>query len=149
MLAGPFGAGEVSASATRREILPGKAVTVAAELATWPTVRSSGSVTVQPGVVGDDELDAALVTASTGVSVWTVPWSQLVLLVLVVGALVGGRWARRRRAVQFQARVDRAVAQARAEAADEVRSEVGVCAGVRSQAEAGAQTDRPGHPDVP
>lgn len=108
-LAGPFGTGATAAGAELREVLPGGSTVVTSELRTWPLVRATGHVDVRPWVVGDDVVDAAMRTASAQVTVWTVPWSQLALLVLVGGGVLLVRWLRRRSARQVQARVDAAL----------------------------------------
>ncbi|MCC2313428.1 COG1470 family protein [Cellulomonas xiejunii] len=111
-LAGPFGVAEAEHSTQIREVLPGQSALVEAELRVWPLVRVTGHVDARPWVVGEDVVDAALRGGSADVSVWAVPWSQLALLVLVVGGVLLVRWRRRRTAQQVQARVDEALAAA-------------------------------------
>lgn len=111
-LAGPFGAGAAEHSVELREVLPGQSAAVEAELRVWPLVRATGQVATRPWVVGDDVVDAALRTGTAQVTVWTVPWSQLALVVLVVGGVLGVRWQRRRAARVLQERVDSALAAA-------------------------------------
>ncbi|MBD7918659.1 hypothetical protein H9657_10280 [Cellulomonas sp. Sa3CUA2] len=111
-LAGPFGAGATEDATDVREVLPGQSALVEAELEMWPVVRATGHVDARPWVVGDDVVDAALRTGTAQVTVWAVPWSQLALLVLVVGGVLGVRWWRRRSARQVQARIDAALAEA-------------------------------------
>lgn len=114
-LAGPFGLGSATSTASHREILPGRAVTVEADLRAWPAVRSTGQIEVRPGVVGDDALAVVLLTGSSGFGVWTVPWAQLALVAAVVALLLVVRRTRRRAAARVQARIDAAVAEARTE----------------------------------
>ncbi|MBO3095180.1 COG1470 family protein [Cellulomonas dongxiuzhuiae] len=111
-LAGPFGAGAAEHAVDVREVLPGQSALVEAELEVWPVVRVAGHVDARPWVVGEDVVDAALRTGSAQVAVWVVPWSQLALLVLVVGGVLGVRWGRRRSARRVQARIDAALAEA-------------------------------------
>ncbi|UZN03465.1 hypothetical protein [Cellulomonas sp. S1-8] len=111
-LAGPAGIGAASHTAELREVLPGQSAVVEASLPVWPVVRVTGHVDVRPWVVGEDVVDAAMRAGSAPVTVWAVPWPQLALLVLVVGAVVLVRWWRRRSARQVQARVDEALAAA-------------------------------------
>lgn len=111
-LAGPFGIGEAEHGTEVREVLPGQSALVEAELRVWPLVRVTGHVDVRPWVVGEDVVDAALRGESADVAVWVLPWSQLALLVLVVGGVLLVRWRRRRTAQQVQARVDEALAAA-------------------------------------
>jgi hypothetical protein len=114
-LAGPFGLGTATSTASHREILPGRAVTVEADLPSWPVVRSTGQIEVRPGLVGDDALAIVLMTETAGLTVWTVPWTQLALVAAVVALLLVVRRTRRRAAARVQARIDAAVAQARTE----------------------------------
>ena len=111
-LAGPFGIAEAEHGTEVREVLPGQSALVEAELRVWPLVRVTGHVDVRPWVVGEDVVDAALRGESADVAVWVLPWSQLALLVLVVGGVLLVRWRRRRTAQQVQARVDEALAAA-------------------------------------
>ncbi len=113
-LAGPFGTGAAAAAAELREVLPGGSTVVTSELRVWPLVRTTGHVDVRPWVVGDDVVDAAMRTASAQVTVWVLPWAQLALLALAVGGALLVRWQRRRSAARLQAKVDEAIAAARA-----------------------------------
>lgn len=80
-------------------------------------MRSTGQIEIQPGLVGDDVLAVVLMTDTTGLTVWTVPWAQLVLVAALVALLLVVRRTRRRAATRVQARIDAAVAQARTESA--------------------------------
>lgn len=113
--AGNVRLGSATSTASHREILPGRAVTVEADLRAWPAVRSTGQIEVRPGVVGDDALAVVLLTESSGFGVWTVPWAQLALVAVVVALLLVVRRTRRRAAARVQARIDAAVAEARTE----------------------------------
>lgn len=113
---GPFGVGAASAESGVREVLPGQSLPVTAEVAAWPLVRSTVEVTVTPGVVGEDEVDASLRPVTVTVTTWTLPWAQLVLVALLVGLAFAVRWLRRRAAARTQARIDAAVAAATQEA---------------------------------
>lgn len=109
-LAGPFDMGSDTAELEQREILPSQEVVVETEVSAWPLVRSDGEITVTPVVVGDDEVEAALAAVSLPVSVWTIPWAQLALLALLLGAVVLARRLRRRTAARIEARVQAAIA---------------------------------------
>jgi hypothetical protein len=111
-LAGPGGVGAAEHRAELREVLPGQSAWVEGDLRVWPVVRAAGHVDTRPWVVGDDVVDAALRTGSASVVVWAVPWSQLALLVVVVGGVVLVPWRRRRTAALVQSRVDAALAAA-------------------------------------
>lgn len=106
-------------TADRREVLPGQSVPGEARLSAWPLLLSHVTVSAVPGVVGEDQVDATLAGGSLAVTVWTVPWAQLALLVLLAGGVVLGRRLRRRAAARTQARIDAAVAAATAAAGAE------------------------------
>jgi hypothetical protein len=111
-VAGAFGVGATTGEEEIREILPGQQRTVTTSLRVWPLFFGWGQVTVDPVVVGEDEVAATSATA-TPFTMWVMPWSQLgALAVLVLGILLF-RWSRRRSAARLQARIDAAVAEAR------------------------------------
>lgn len=112
-LTGAFGLGAGTAPVDLREVLPSQSASQEVELDAWPTVRATASVSVTPGVVGEDEVDAALTDAVASVVVWTIPWSQLALVLLVVGGVLAIRWFRRRSAARVEARIAAAVAAAK------------------------------------
>lgn len=115
-VAGPFGWFTAAAAAQEAppQLLPGESwdVTVPVEDVA-PTFRVSATAVVTPLLTdlsgSATSLDAVTATDST----WAVPWSLLVLVLLVVGAVVGTarvvRRRRRRRAEQETARVQEAV----------------------------------------
>jgi len=86
--AGPFGLREHDATANVEEMLPGgsRAVDVGVASA-WPLGRLRLTVDVTPVVTGGDPAGAALRSAGKTVTVWTLPWPQLALVV-VLGAFV-------------------------------------------------------------
>lgn len=109
---GLWGIGRSTEDLTHDEILPGQSVTETAELATWPTFRSSGTLTAAPSVVGTDEIPVELQSAQADYSAWTLPLPQLGLLAVVIGALLLLRRGRRRRALAVEDRIQRAVEEA-------------------------------------
>jgi hypothetical protein len=112
--AGVFGLGSTSAEGPAlREVLPGSSAGGSVEVPAWPLLRATGAVSVEPGVVGDDQITAALATGSADLGVWTLPWPQLVLLLLLVALVLGVRQLRRRRETAVRRRIDAAVAAAR------------------------------------
>jgi hypothetical protein len=110
--AGPWGIARGSASASEREVLPGTSASTTVTIAVAPLFFTWGDVAVTPSVVGEDDVDATLSAASLSFTAWTVPWAQLALVLLVVGAFVMVRVLRRRNAARVQARIDAAVAAA-------------------------------------
>lgn len=115
-LSGPFGIAAVSSTSESREILPGQTAAVTVEVPIWPTFFSSGTIVTTPLRVGDDQIDSSLTAATTDVSVWTIPWSQLALLIALVLTVLLIIGLRRRQARLIQARIDAAVAAASAAA---------------------------------
>ena len=114
-LAGPAGLAAASAADEQREVLPGTTTTSTVQIAVAPLVMAWGEVTVTPDVVGEDDLAGATpATATASFTVWTVPWSQLILLLALVAGVLWARRARRRSAARVQARIDAAVAAATA-----------------------------------
>lgn len=110
--AGPWGLAKGTASATQREVLPGKAAGASVEIAVPPLFLTRGEVAITPSVVGEDQLDATLSAVSVPFTVWAVPWAQLVVILFVVAAFVLVRALRRRAAARVQAKIDAAVAAA-------------------------------------
>jgi hypothetical protein len=109
---GAFGVGATTGEEEIREILPGQQRTVSTSLRVWPLFFGWGQITVDPVVVGEDDVAATSPSATT-FTTWVMPWSQLgALAVLVLGILLL-RWTRRRSAARMQARIDAAVAEAR------------------------------------
>ncbi|MFD3675837.1 WxL protein peptidoglycan domain-containing protein [Streptomyces sp. NPDC058613] len=107
---GMFGA---SVTATGPEdlgdLLPGSALTVTARAdGVAPLLRSSAVVSVQP-VRARDGVDPKLPSVTRSVALWTIPWTLLALILL---AVAGGLWARRRK------RLARAAATASARRGD-------------------------------
>ncbi|AZS38123.1 hypothetical protein CVS47_02774 [Microbacterium lemovicicum] len=113
-LQGPLGAGAAREVSSQREVLPGQATTATVTVPVAPLFFAWGEVRSAPVVVGEDSVEAELASASTAFTVWTVPWSQLVLLLLIVGGFFGWRAVRRRSGARVQARIDAAVAAATA-----------------------------------
>lgn len=111
-VAGAFGIARTSASVERREILPGEEVAVRTEVPVWPLFVGWGEVAVTPSVVGEDEVLAALAAEDASFLVATVPWSQLVLLALLVGVVLLVVWWRRRAARRVEELIAEAVAAA-------------------------------------
>lgn len=124
---GPFGLLPAqSPVADQREILPGQAVASSAEFEVWPLFLTEGTVSVTPGVVGDDVIEQAPTSSTSSFSVWTVPWAQLGLVALIVLGVIGFRRTRARSAARVQARIDAAVAEAQSTQAQETTERIGV-----------------------
>lgn len=118
-VSGLFGIGGGDLSAEHREVLPGQSASGTGEIEVWPLFLGRGEVLATPLGVGEDEVPAVLQPGTVEFRVWTVPWSQLVLLALLVATPVLVVRARRRSAARIQARIDAAVAAAAAEAGAE------------------------------
>ncbi|WP_107074039.1 DUF916 domain-containing protein [Micromonospora sp. MH33] len=113
--AGPFGLNAVAASGTALpEILPGDAVRTTVRLTrVAPLFRLTVTTAVTPSAVDGQALDPPPDTVSHRVTVWAVPWSQLLLLILVAGAICAFVTVRRRRRRRAAQELERALAAAR------------------------------------
>ncbi|WP_147916645.1 hypothetical protein [Ruania zhangjianzhongii] len=115
-VAGPFGLLPVRTEDTRREILPGEEVQVVADVPLWALFWTRGGITVTPAAVGEDAPEAAVTPSSTEIESVTIPWPQLVALLLIAAALYLRRRRRQHADRAVQARIDSAVAEATAAA---------------------------------
>ncbi|MFF3213487.1 WxL protein peptidoglycan domain-containing protein [Streptomyces sp. NPDC002886] len=76
------------------DVLPGTALTITAKAdGVAQVVRSSAVVSVQP-VAARDGVDPKLPSLTRSVSLWTVPWALLAMVLVITG---GGLWVWRRR----------------------------------------------------
>ncbi|MFI5764226.1 WxL protein peptidoglycan domain-containing protein [Streptomyces sp. NPDC051563] len=76
------------------DLLPGTSLTITAKAdGVAQVLRSSAVVSVQP-VAARDGVDPQLPSLTRSVSLWTVPWALLALLLVITG---GGLWVWRRR----------------------------------------------------
>ncbi|CCH29594.1 DUF916 domain-containing protein [Actinosynnema sp. NPDC047251] len=109
---GLFGLGGQERALTVPELLPGAHLDFTVELADVPPlVRLDAEVRLTPKVEGVDAGgQSGDVTAAAGA--WAVPWSALVLLVVVVGLVVLLRLRARRRRVATDRRIAEAVREA-------------------------------------
>lgn len=94
-----------------REILPGGEAQLQVEQEVLPLFVLNSTVSLEPSVVGDDEVDAELSTATGGVTAAAIPIPQLIIVVLV-GVLVWWLVTRKKRQSR---KFDAAVAAAAAE----------------------------------
>ncbi|MEV6373243.1 WxL protein peptidoglycan domain-containing protein [Micromonospora musae] len=118
-VAGAFGLGRRTVDgAALPEILPGGTVRTSIRLTEVPPLlRLTATAAVAPRPVDGQVLDPPPTTATARSSLWTPPWTQLLLLV-VCGALGWGLFTvRRRRRRRLAAALEAARAQGRAEAA--------------------------------
>ncbi|WP_083672526.1 WxL protein peptidoglycan domain-containing protein [Micromonospora sp. CB01531] len=113
--AGPLGlnAGAASGEALP-EILPGHAVRATIRLSRVPPLfQLTVTTAVTPTAADGQALDPPPGTASHAVTVWAVPWPQLLLLVLVAGAICAFVTIRRRRRRRAARDLEQALAAAR------------------------------------
>jgi len=120
---GPFGlfGHEASGVEPTPELLPGATWDVTASVAgVFPAFWLAATVNLTPELSAD-LADAsgtvpAIAPVAAGASLWTVPWTLLILVVLLAGAVVGVlfllRRSRRLRTIREETRVQDAVAQA-------------------------------------
>lgn len=112
--AGLFGIGSSTTDGPElREVLPGASAGGTVEVPAWPLLRATGTVTVDPAVVGEDQVDSALSSGSATVTAWMIPWPQLVLVCTLVALILGIRRLRQRREAAVRRRIAAAVAAAR------------------------------------
>jgi hypothetical protein len=109
---GPFGLGKRGAPANVEQTLPGGSRKTDVRLAgVWGLGRLRTTVNVTPSLLAGDTSGAEIRPASTTVTVWTVPWPQLLLAASVVALLFALRTVNRRR----RRRLARLLARARDE----------------------------------
>jgi hypothetical protein len=110
--AGPFGVATRDARAEVEDMLPGGSREVDVRVAgVWALGRLRTTVDLSPAVPDGDAAGAQLRPGSASVTVWTVPWPQLVLVAVLVALVLALRIAARRR----RQRLARLLAQARDE----------------------------------
>lgn len=95
------------------ELLPGNSLQFEVELdGVWPTFRTEVTIQLAPVATrdGDDVGTGAPATATT--SIWTIPWPQLALLLLVAVIPLWVVWSRKRRREREEATLRQAVQMA-------------------------------------
>lgn len=99
--------------ASQREILPGQSASGSVEVEAWPLGPLTSTMNATQHIVGDDEIEVELTSASSETTVWAIPWVYLIAFLLLVAVIVTVLVRRRRRK---RAMAD-ALAAARAEGA--------------------------------
>jgi hypothetical protein len=112
VVAGPFGWLETSQATEVREVLPGESTSATASLNVWPMLLGFGAVDVTAQIVGDDRIEQLPPTSTQPFTVWTVPWAQSALLVLIALIVVLAVHRRRRTRRRVQQMIESAVAEA-------------------------------------
>ncbi|MEE6281928.1 WxL protein peptidoglycan domain-containing protein [Georgenia sp. MJ170] len=98
------------------ELLPGDARPVTAEVhGVWPLFRVGVDVVLRPEMLGDEDGPQPVAEIREHVTVWAVPWSQLVLLLALATAVVVVRRSRRQREARLAAMIEAAKAEVRRE----------------------------------
>jgi hypothetical protein len=115
-VASPFGAIAFTATLPDLpEILPGDSLTRSYTVTgVWPATRMTTSVQLQPVASGDQPPIAVPQTVAS-VSVWALPWGQLIVLVLLIALVLAYLQLRRRRELAMSAAIAAAVSEARKE----------------------------------
>lgn len=103
---GPAGWGATTESAEVREILPASSAPGSLDLEVLPLVRSWANLEVTPQGVGQDQVPAQLAGFEDVIIRWTMPWSQLVLIALIVVGFRAWKIRRRRSADRLEARIE-------------------------------------------
>lgn len=117
-VSGPFGwlSREV-VSEPITEMAPGETRTSSYEVrGVWPLFAALVGVEVQATAVADGLEFGAPPAVTSGTTIPAIPWSQLVVLALLIVLVVWSRWGRRRKARQTEELIDRVRAETRAEA---------------------------------
>ncbi|MDQ7908050.1 DUF916 domain-containing protein [Phytohabitans sp. ZYX-F-186] len=93
------------------ELLPANSLTFSADITdVWPTFRSAVTVELRPVPTRDgDAFDPQTPQATASAAAWSVPWSQLVVLLVVAAAVLWVAWRVRRRRRRKDAVQERAV----------------------------------------
>ncbi|MFB9852144.1 hypothetical protein ACFFMR_17355 [Micromonospora andamanensis] len=118
-----FGLADRNASAAVPELLPGDGRQVEAHVGgVWGLGRITTTVEVTPAVLSGDPGGAEIRPTTTTVTVWTVPWAQLAVIVLIGALLLGWRTIVRRRRRQLARLLDQARDQGRVEGRESVRA---------------------------
>ncbi|MFJ4223697.1 hypothetical protein [Microbacterium sp. NPDC089695] len=118
-VSGPFGLGAAGAQSDEAmEMLPGATTTRVHEVAISPLLLLMGDVTVTPLVLGDDAF-AAPDAVSSGFTVVAVPWGAVIGLMVLAGVVLLVIRVIRRGRRRTEARIQAAVAEARASVARE------------------------------
>jgi hypothetical protein len=118
---GPFGVTLATAHPTALlQLLPGDSLRVSTHLSgVFPAGPLTVHVRIRPAAVtGLSHKSAPLTTVSRSVSLWTLPWPQLLLLILLAAGGFGLWWWLRLRRRHRNAALAAAVAQGRREAAE-------------------------------
>jgi len=130
------------------EILPGEAVRTTVRLAGVPPLfRLAVTTTVTPTAVDGQVLDPPPDIASHQVTIWAVPWSQLLLVALVTGAVWAFVAVRRRRRRRTAEELERAITAAREQGRAEAAARTAPPASPQDITTTGAGSPRSG-PDV-
>lgn len=103
------------ATGEAREILPRQSTSTTETFTVWPVFLTFGEVTATPTIVGsDDPTTTELAPTTTTFTAWTIPWSQLAILVILAALITFIVWSRKRSESRTQAKIDAAVAAATA-----------------------------------
>ena len=94
-----------------REILPGGEAQVQVEQEVLPLFVLNSTVHLEPNVVGEDEVDAELSTATGGVTAAAIPIPQLIIVVLAVVLIWWLVTRKKRQSKKFDAAVAAAAAE--------------------------------------
>jgi hypothetical protein len=116
--AGPFGVAAHDARAGVEDLLPGGSREVDVRVpGVWALGRLRTTVGMAPSLIEGDATAARVRPGSATVTVWTLPWPQLVLAAILVALVLTSRTITRRR----RQRLARLLASARAEGRAEAR----------------------------
>lgn len=99
------------------ELLPGDRRTLTIQVPdVWPTVVVTLPLTITQAVITPDGEASQLDPVERDVTVWAIPWPQLVIVIALALMITGLFWGRRRRTKQIEQLVDQAREAGRREA---------------------------------
>lgn len=123
------------------ELLPGSSLTYALDIHdVWPTMRTKATLELTPVPTRPGDAFGDPPIASTSESVWSVPWGQQAIVLLVVGVPLWAIWSRRRRERRQQAMLQQAVQTAVA-----IQEAMQAAAAARDSTTAAAASSANGH----
>ncbi len=109
---------------TPQVLLPGESRSFTLQVdGVWPLVLLSGELTVEPIAASLDGEELPVDAASSQLSVWAMPWPQLLVLVGIALIVLALGWNRIRSRRRLDALISQAVERGREEALGEARTE--------------------------
>lgn len=110
--AGPFGLASAEETVEPiREVLPGGETQMRVEQRVLPLFALNSEVALEPNIVGEDEVDAELTSATGSITAAAIPIPQLIILVIIGGLVWWSVTRKKRQSKKFEAAVAAAAAE--------------------------------------